>query len=597
MKKICLTAMAVVTYACTYAQNMHYYIGTGTPKHEVAKVVKTLPDGSSIVAGYIYNNATDGSTFFNADNLCFRIDANGTIMWASQWGTTGGNDNDIIHDMIITSNGNEIVCAGTAGNGSVYGNNTAALYKLDINTGAVLNQYFMRAAPSTAAGDIYYGVCETANGDFVAVGGTNFFPRQVDALVSLVDGSTFTGIYDITMPFIGHSDAFTAITADGNTVYMTGYRAEVGITTLSDQIVVGFDPYSQTLLWQESYDFNYTVTDNTGAQNNITSNYPHTIRHDNGKLLIGGALMNDFGTSASLADRQYIFTCDMLNGANPEVRIVSNYQPFPNAFPFSNHSSMLMVNFDEVYVSNVPGSNKYIYASTLPMPAVAHNAWISHITNLSNPLPPVVASGEIRVNNSESIQSMEFILGHPTLNGFIAAAGNVQPNMSNNYDVYFAHIDPAILTGNDPCMQSAITGAITTPVSQVPLNTGPTNLTNLPNLSVVIFPVALHVTPGCQTGGKQSLSAGKVSAIEGSFKLAPNPSSGQFNIHYAIPATFGKASIGITDMLGKTIHTQSLIQSSGIVNVQLPAGTPAGTYMCELYADGEITATQKLVVK
>lgn len=612
----------LLSYAVAKAQTAHYYIDGG--RNEIIKRIKTLPDGSSVLVGYIYD-LSPAKEVINSDNIALRIRSNGTIMWQKQWGAGNPNDNDELHDVIITRDGNYAVCVGQNYGYNVNTSSTAAMYMLDINTGTIAGSHFCRDNAMTYAGDAYHGICELArkgNGDycFLAVGGTNFQSGDADGLVSVVtfNGNITTAVYDYALPLDPNStDWFTSVISDNNSpnnIYITGVIENDNVTTsLYDMTMVyisGAD-ITPTTGKQYRYEFTMGMTGNAGFVT-LRSNFSHNISQTDNvvknehKIMVVGAFMDDYGTPASTADRQFIFTFDkngfISNNPNPTAKlwVVDNIGNGTLQSAFCNHSTLVPIDYNNIFITNNPAQNKFFH--DVPGVATGLDIWASKITNLST-TPTVSNSIKFLFNDNEVVHNIAIAQGK-NVGGYLAMAGNAEPAGRNDNDIYFGLINPALdgEGGGIPihCSQNVTTeikNKIFTPFDSIyvpsPLVPISPPAINEPNLTLSISLICGIALPKAA-----STDVNNAENIKSSLRIAPNPANGYFNTFYAIPTDFKKAEMVVTDVTGKImVKSAPITEQIGTVRVDLPANMPQGVFLCTMYVDGKVSGTQTLVVQ
>ncbi len=183
-----LAYMSLFSISASQGQAMHYSFGIpGT--NQIADIVRTLPDGSSIIAGYTYT----GTSIINADMLLMRV-KDGHIMWEKRWGNPG---NDFVQDMVIGTPGdaNGSIILVTAEHNATYSPYAvASIYRFTDATGALIWQDHFYGYSGTGydfTGDaVLKSVCElTPGGNIVVAGYLNFHGTNVSnrALVATFD--------------------------------------------------------------------------------------------------------------------------------------------------------------------------------------------------------------------------------------------------------------------------------------------------------------------------------------------------------------------------------------------------------------------------
>ncbi len=450
---ICAT---LLTCAQASAQMSHFYIGSSLNRNEVARAIHVLPDNSCVIAGYTYDQDA-AHNIINAQNLLMRLHPDGTIMWQKQWGSTG---NDLLFDMIIAQNG-DIIAVGTAARGTIYANNHAAIYRFT-NTGLPVAAAFVRDTIYSAPGDVFAGVAELANGSIVAVGGHNYTPVSVDAFVSVFSPGLANQYNEIIPLSATQSDHFTAVVANGNSVYLTGPTYTTS-TTFYDMALVSYTPgvAAGTINWIKEYDMTYNVVGG-GTSTTVNSEWPNKIFIRNNNLLITGIMQQAFGGAA---DRQYIFRSDM-NGNTPITRIVNNSTA---TMQYSNGSMIYPVNNDRIITTNTPYNQSYNYDQTGLIGAPGVNIWLSAINSLT--AATVGGSRQFTLSLNESVQSMDYapVLGSTLVNLYMA--GNAERTAGSDNDIYFGVINVGTQTGTKAtCPHDTITTLVTVPTPVVTIN-------------------------------------------------------------------------------------------------------------------------------
>lgn len=586
-KFLSLCAAAMCAYTAN-AQMAHYYIGSN--RNEVARSVKTMSDGSSIIAGYIYD-LDSNQEITNADNLLLRVNPDGNILWQKQWGT---DSNDMLYEMIITQN-EDIVVVGTANRGTVYEHNHAAIYRFDMN-GNLLFENFIRNINNNLGGETFNGVAETKSGDIVAVGSHNTAPAVIDGLISFFRPD-LTEMYTENLPLSrSQSDMFTNIVADdSDKVYIIGYMYRSGLpkaTTYYDQVVMEFDPYTGplgTINWLNYYDIAYGGSDSSGVI--LDNDWPVKVFLRNNKLLVTSYVADGwFGAAGNI---QYLFRCDKIMGLNPEVKIIRN----GNTPAIHSNSSMIMpVTADDMFITNVPGSNYYDYNQTGVVSG--YNVWVSRLNSYT--FSALSGSKELLLSNNESVQALDINNTGGNLNGYLYMAGNAQPAGSNNNDIYFGLINPSLFD-TSTCSFDTLSTVDSVLTSRVPFTVPQDSvMLNEPPVDSFVF-VGLISQIQCGDSslhnkiGTTGISINNTQ--ENVFKIAPNPTTGAINIFYAIPGG-GDGEVIITDISGRVIISNvNLVQPSGILNINLPENINRGLVICSLVVDGKVVNTSRVLVQ
>lgn len=157
---------------------------------DMAESVKQSPDGGYIIGGNSMSNISGDKTengFGQFDYWIIKLDANGVIQWQK---TIGGNGNDNLNDVQITTDGGFIVGgysnSGISGNKTVasLGNNDMWIIKFDANG----NEQWQKAH-GTSQHDILNELKQTTDGGYILGG-------HIYAYVSSVPNVTLYGAYD-----------------------------------------------------------------------------------------------------------------------------------------------------------------------------------------------------------------------------------------------------------------------------------------------------------------------------------------------------------------------------------------------------------------
>lgn len=91
------------------------------------------------------------------------------------------------------------------------------------------------------------------------------------------------------------------------------------------------------------------------------------------------------------------------------------------------------------------------------------------------------------------------------------------------------------------------------------------------------------------TGIKEDLNSINLS-------ISPNPVYDQFKLKYDLKENYHQKSIEVVNLIGKVVYNQQVIEKTGIVNIDV-AHLQAGIYFVRIKADGNYTATQKLIIR
>jgi len=423
----CLLGITILLLSISsYAQTAHYRIGSN--RNEIATVIKTLNDGSSIIGGYIYDIDPATQNLTQSDMLLLHVALDGTIKWQKQFGTTNGPNagNDFVKDLIIAKNG-DIIVVGIVGRANdMYTNNTAAIYRFDTAHGNLLAANFVRDAASVP-GDVFNSVAELDNGDLVAVGAHDFTPDAVDGMLSVFDASLNLR-YTEKRALSASSDVYTSIVAHGNSVNILAYR--VGATWYD---VVLMDYTSGTTAgvvnWMYNYDISYTITtkDHTVVAN-VNSNWPLKLYITNNYLFISG-IANDSYTAGS-ASRHFIMRTDRA-GLAPHVRVVNDAPASTLPAMYSNTQAFFPLGDEDMFTAQVPGAAPYDPSLTGVVPAGSMHPFVSRMTSYAN--------GTIGAKTHFPLPGNQSILDMVAAHNLAFMAGNIGDN-STGYggnDIYF----------------------------------------------------------------------------------------------------------------------------------------------------------------
>lgn len=582
---------SLIALCCAYtaqAQMAHYYIGSSNSRSEVARVVRALPDGSSIIAGYIYDLGASNE-ITNADNLLLRVGPDGTIIWQQEWGRGAAfapNNNDLLYDMIIAQNG-DIICVGTIGRNQTYPDmetenantkkkNTAAIYRFDIN-GNLLYENFIRDVNGTDGGEVFESVCELDNGDIVAVGGHDARPAAIDGMISVFD-NTLTNRYNETIPAsAGQSDHFLSVIQNGNDVYITGHVYIPGNTTYDDLSLANYTPgtTSGTLNWLKYYDITYT----DAAGNVMPSDWPGKIFLRNNSVVITGRV--DDGWNSTNGAKHFIFRSDM-NGTGPQAWLVNNgsgpaqYCNQPMIFPLTD---------DDLFMTQVPSTGFTYNYNTTGSTSSLVNVWASYVNSLNG--NSVAVSTEFYLWNNESVQSLDVKTGGGNLDGYLYMAGNAAPETHNtDNDIYFAIVNNTLrdATGDASCPHEATTTIDMQTPPDVTLNITPASFSGPVTIRYATPNPDLSSSIWCGTTLANKPARPNNNTITNkTYGMYPNPAS-----EYITATGYENANYQITNMLGQQVLNGTVKGEEKIVIESLPNGL----YIITLTENGNSKAYQ-----
>jgi len=432
------------------AQLAQYHIGSSG--NELATKVKTMPDGSVIIAGYNYT--ISGSTSVNCQAIIMRVDNSySTILWQKSFTMTGqnANANNIIRDMIITHDSN-IVVVGTIGDDGPYQNNHAAIVKFKASNGAEMWHTIISDAvgfPADYGGEVFAGVTELGLNSstpqlsyaLVAVGTHNLQPTTADGLVSVFT-STGVNLNNETYPILddfgdSNGDDFSGVVtaANGTDVYACGeYATGSGSGTYKNGRVMQYTPgvVSGTVGWTKFFDFTlvmYTTTKAGADSIYLNNNFFDKIYRVGGTLLLHGGCLNTYSYTAS-AD--FVLKLNAVDGSDINLRQLYFEPGTPDVY--ENNTNIAVRDANHIYDVQTPSTtliNSEIW--TLGGSGDADVTDITDLDAMTNHSPvrfKGAASGFIHSVEDVDLNSNDlFMAGSENENYF----GTVQNN-----DIYYA---------------------------------------------------------------------------------------------------------------------------------------------------------------
>jgi len=461
----CLLSITIVLLccACSYAQMAHYRIGS--KRNEIATVIKTLSDGSSIIGGYIYDIDPATQNPSNADMLLLHVAIDGTIKWQKQFGTNNNgtaSGNDFVKDLIITKNG-DIVVVGIVGRaGDPYTNNTAAIYRFDSAHGNLIAANFVRDSHTNAAGEVFNSVAELDNGNLVAVGAHDFTPSIVDCMLSVFTSSLGL-VYTEQRSLCTGSDVFTSVVAHGNSVDILGYYQGA---TLYDIALLDYTPGTSSstsvVNWIYNYDVSYPVTitsaDGSKTVINLNSDWPLKVFLTTDNLVVSGVL-NDSYTAGS-AIHHFIMRTNKL-GLSPQIRVINDAPASTTPALYSNTEAMFPLGDDDMFTAQVPGAAPYDPSITGSFPAGTMQPFVSRITSYNT--ETVGAKEAFHLPGNESILDMY------AYRKLVFMAGNIadDPAGYGGNDIYFGQSDYSLKDSNSCRIDTTIVVDSTVTVANI----------------------------------------------------------------------------------------------------------------------------------
>ncbi len=347
-KKILALCMGLTITMAAHAQLTEYYIGSA--KNEIATVIRTLPDSSNIIGGYIYAqpNATD------ADIFMLRVSASGTIMWQKQWGTPRF---DRLEDMIIADNG-DIVAVGIADRdpSNVYLNNNGFIIRVSQASGALLFQNFVRDAANTTGGEALFSVCELDNHNLVAVGSHDLRPGFVDGMACVFNTSLgLTNTDVLPVPYV--TDEFRGVVAWGNRVFISGFQDATTGGSLHDVRLLEYIPPvgigPGTIVWSREYAYSVLAVQQPKLFTN--NHFALKLQLINNRLVVNTSQIDPWNTTTAHSKHAILRTD--LNGLTPDVHI-NDYWTTPTWIA-ANNVAFYALTDDHIYLAEDPAAALY----------------------------------------------------------------------------------------------------------------------------------------------------------------------------------------------------------------------------------------------
>jgi gliding motility-associated-like protein len=180
-----------------------------------AHAVKSLPDGTILVAG----RATSTATSTDFDGLITKLSSTGTPIWSF---LIGGPGNDIFTGITTLTDGSAILYGSTASFGYALGK--AWIVHIDPN-GAVL--WSQQLGAPDAGADRLKAIQQYTDGDIIGTMNINDSSTNSDPIVFKMglDGTVRWGHrFDN-----GGDDSYTSIAFSGDTLYAAGYYTAAGV--------------------------------------------------------------------------------------------------------------------------------------------------------------------------------------------------------------------------------------------------------------------------------------------------------------------------------------------------------------------------------
>gem|GEM_PF-4261956 len=562
------------------AQPSQYYIGSAT-KSELGTAIRMMSDGSSIIAGYSYDlttpNSKNSDDVNNADMLLMRV-KNGVILWQVTW---GGSNNDLINDMVITAN-SDIVIVGTVGITSPYSNNTAAIYRFNSSTGALLYQNYVRDNnTSDLGGEVYYGVCELGNHNIVAVGSHDNRPNYADGLITTFDPS-LTIIRNDVMQGSQLTDLFNGVAKDPsnpNNVFISGDANSAGrIMSYTPPTY----PTSGIVTWEQWYTYSYnTATDIDFTKIHISGN----------ELLVDGWVSDDCCGATDVY--QAIYRTDASTGNTvSDLRVLDYGLPYANSltyYPITPEIGISVQNPD--VVARDPANNV-----TSPM-------LNSIVAEISLSAPTVDFSRKFGLPGYHSIVDIDV-----SVSMLMTGGVSGDPLSFGGKDIYYVESSSMASPGPGDCSTSDANLNIATPQVTIGyINETPTSfsvVSTIPNFSATATNLGIVlVCAGGQGGGGNPTQKAAPSGIiktnmvpQEQVSLFPNPTDDISNLTFSL-AVEQKVEIIVVDALGRIVKSAyDQVMAAGTHTLEISTSDlSAGIYNVRIQM-GNNVVTQKLSV-
>ncbi len=552
------------------AQMLQTFIGSTSGRNELVTSVKAMPDGSSVLGGYIYDIVSN--TPVNIDMLLLRVKADGTILWQKQIGTS--ND-DLMNNVLVTANG-DIVAVGTVGRTGPYSDNTAAILRFD-STGTLLWQKFVRVNPAAGQpGEVLWNVAELTNGNLIGVGGSYFTPS---ADKSMICSFTSSG----TLNYIetrdrSSSDDFTDVTAIGNDVIITGWWDGA---SYKDARVMRYTPgtTSGTVVWDKSWDAS-GVVDAFG--NTMTCNGLHKVYVRGGSVMASASSAISFGMVPSM---QGAFQCDLATGNNAKLRSLMN-----GKYKYANNTAFYPLDSTTIYVAQNP-ANTFQDAVLWTAPSFT-NGLISKIRPF-NTTGQVLAAREYNLPSSQSIFSMDYYGGALLM----AGCSNNGTSAVNN-DIYFVVSMSSLTNPNKTCdlVDDSLWVGAPTPVAKTPSETI-AYPTSTGTKTLTFTNPGLVSTKAC---GEEVILSRPTSVpgtllAHNAFTLYPNPATNELTLELKGQNT-GTAQLQIMNASGQLVSaTTATFDALGRSKLNIAQLAP-GNYFFRLSSNEGLIGTRMIVI-
>jgi hypothetical protein len=362
----------------------HYEIGKNEPTdHEIGVVVKALPDGSSIIAGYHY----DTDLNVNGTSILLMRMQGATLLWSKQ---LDAGKFDMVTEMIITRN-EDIILVGYSSvqlPGGPLGQQKSipAIYRLDAS-GNLLSWNIYQPGWSWGDGGVFSGVCELQNGMLVAVGphatpengiivtyGSNLALINSDIVRVCGTCNDFLEITSVmNHPHAGLSAPPEVIICGSHVAGILGAHRQPLLLTYRPSLVTGV---AGTVVAARTFDIH---TDDKLNAKFTQIYYQRVFSQVTDRIFCNGILSPDLNAQAG--SQQFSFQCDFTN-TNVKVH------PFDNTNAYTNTSRMVPISYNSstddfgALTTENPDANLNDPIYGIDMPII--KGLVSKVTSLDN---------------------------------------------------------------------------------------------------------------------------------------------------------------------------------------------------------------------
>jgi len=429
MKFRSLFGILLVLSFNSLAQTLQLSIGNSTLP-ETFYDCKIDPSGGTIHVGIVTNAATGNDIFM------VKLDAAHQVVWQKMVTNAGS---DIAYNVTICANGDYIVTGEMTQSGSLRGFTS----RVNGTNGNIIWTY-TTAATGSPNGDKLYAAKETAGGNIVAVGVSNFASGQTNSFIVLLNASG-TLVWSRISSY-SSADEFMAINQlpNGNLIVAGFYNAG----TFYRLTVFEINESTAAIVSQNNYNISTTIP---GVPFTINSIWPNGIFIRNGAVIIRGVVFQNFGSAAYPIEWTYNQTTKNLSG-NIGYHTGATNSPSALFYPITDQDFMLLY-----------------YTSASPSP------FISRITN-----NVVVYDRQLNVTNP-TLSNMDVLNTDLLLTGTVSSNGY---ELTSNISFPLSTTPCNITTANTLVLQAsnltATSGTpvvlnVTNPVSSAPLTSINTN--------------------------------------------------------------------------------------------------------------------------